>query len=285
MKLIINYILSIILALAILMFYFINFASSTALNKQYVLSKFEENDYYNKIQNQAKTNFEKYIHQSGLEEEILDNIITSEKVKKDTHIIFENIYDGLNQEIDIKDLKENLNKNIEKSIGNINLSYEQKEAINTLIEHICNEYKTTISYFTFESGINQNYSTIVNHIKMSKKIILITIGIDFLLLIVLNLKKIYKCFTAMGVSSIIIGLTILSFSIFINSKIKVQTITILNDAISEVLRTILEENLKLNLIFGISILISGIIVIIISNLIHNIKKYGKLKAETYEEKN
>lgn len=287
MKTIINYILSIILALAVIVFYFINLASSTILSEQYILTKLDEHDYYNKIYEQTKLNFENYIHQSGLEEDVLDNIITKEKVKKDTHIIIGSIYDGLNQEVDTNEIKENLNKNIEKYIKNTNLTNEQKSSIDTFVNHICNEYKTTISHFTFENKINQYYSEIIKIINMSKKVLLITIGIDFLLLIVLNLKKIYKCFTSVGVSFTIIGLIMLISSIFINTKIKVQTILILNDAISEVLRNILSEILNSSLTIAIFTLIFGIAMIIIPNLIHNIKKYGKLKSsdkQTYEEK-
>lgn len=288
MKSIINYILSIVLALAIIVFYFINLASSTILSEQYILSKLDEHDYYNKIHEQIKSNFENYIHQSGLEEDVLDNIITKEKVKKDTHIILGSIYDGLNQEVDTNEIKENLNKNIEKHIKNTNLNNEQKNSIDTFVNHICNEYKTTISHFTFENKINQYYSKIIKIINMSKKVLLITIGIDFLLLIVLNLKKIYKCFTSVGVSFTIIGLIMLISSIFINTKIKVQMILVLNDAISEVLRNILIEILNSSLIIGLLALIFGIIMIIIPNLIHNYKKYGKLKSKdegTYEKNN
>ena len=287
MKSIINYILSIILALSIIVFYFINLASSTILSEQYILSKLDEHDYYNKIHEQIKSNFENYIHQSGLEEDVLDNIITKEKVKKDTHIILGSIYDGLNQEVDTSEIKENLNKNIEKYIQNVGITNEQKNSIDTFVNHICNEYKSTISHFTFENQINQYYSQMVKIINMSKKVLLITIGIDFLLLIVLNLKKIYKCFTSVGVSFTIIGLIMLVSNIFINIKIKVQTILILNDAISEVLRNILIEILNSSLTIGLLALIFGIIMIIIPNLIHNYKKYSKLKSnddETYEEK-
>ena len=288
MKSIINYILSIILALAIIVFYLINLASSTVLSEQYILSKLDEHDYYNKIHEQIKLNFENYIHQSGLEEDVLDNIITKEKVKKDTHIILGSIYDGLNQEVDTNEIRENLNKNIEKYIKSTSLTKEQKSSIDTFVNHICNEYKTTISHFTFENQINQYYSKIIKYINMSKKVLLITIGIDFLLLIVLNLKKIYKCFTSVGVSFVIIGLIVLVSNIFINIKIKVQAILILNDAISEVIRNILSEILNSSLIIALFTLIFGIAMIIIPNLIHNIKKYGKLKSkdeETYEKNN
>ena len=196
-----------------------------------------------------------------------------------------NIYDGLNGEIDIEEIRKNINQNIEKSINNTSLTEEQKKSIDIFIEHICNEYKTTISHYTFENQINEKYSMIIKYINMSKKVLLITIGIDFLLLIVLNLKKIYKCFSSVGVSFTIIGLIMLVINIFINIKTNLQAILILNDAISEVLRNILIGILNSSLRISIMALVFGIVMIIISNLINNRKKYGNLKngEETYEE--
>ena len=277
MKAIIRDILSIILAVAIIIFYFINLASSTVLNEQYVLSKLEKEDYYEKMYNEINSNFEKYIHQSGLDENVLENIISNEKVKKDTVIILGNIYDGISQKIDTEEIRENLNNNIEKNIGKENITPALKISIDNFIEHICNEYKTTISHFSFENDIHRNYTKIMDYINLSKKVLLIAIGIDFLLLIMINLKKIYKLVSQVGISFTITGISLLIVNIFINTKIKIQTITILNDAISEALRKILTENLSLTFKYGIITLILGIVMIILPNLIHNFKKYGKLK--------
>ena len=116
-KTIISYILTIILALAILAFVMIHLASSYVLNESYILAKLEEQNYYDEIYEELKSNFEKYIYQSGFSEDVLDDIVSKEKVKKDTKTIISNIYDGLDEEIEVQTIKDNLNKKIEDSFG------------------------------------------------------------------------------------------------------------------------------------------------------------------------
>ena len=65
-KTIIKYIVTIILAIAMIAYFFISLVSSTILSEQYILSKLDETDYYNKIYEYVKSNFENYIYQSGL---------------------------------------------------------------------------------------------------------------------------------------------------------------------------------------------------------------------------
>ena len=84
LKTIVRYIISIILTIVLTAWIIINIASSTILDEQYVLDKFEETDYYSKIYTMAESNFENYIHQSGLDEEVLQGLITEEQLENDT---------------------------------------------------------------------------------------------------------------------------------------------------------------------------------------------------------
>lgn len=280
-KTIIKYIITIIIAIFTILFLVVNLASSTVLNKNYVLSKLEETDYYSKIYEEVKSNFENYIHQSGLEENVLENIILKEKVKKDTELIISNLYDGLEEKIDTQEIRENLNKNIEKSLGNSKLVVTQKNAINTLIDKICDEYTTTISHYEYEKQINNLYMKIMKNMDVAKKAILVVIAISIILLLLLNIRRIYKLFSLLGVSLVASGVFFVIVNIFINMKIKVQTILILNDAISATLRNILTELLNSINSYGYIMLGLGLVLIIVSNLVHNVLKYGN---ETYEEK-
>lgn len=283
LKTIIKYILAIILAIAILAYFFVNLASSTILSEKYILSKLDETDYYNKIYEYAKSNFENYIYQSGLDESVIEEIVTKEKVKKDTQIIISNVYDGKNQQIDTQEIRDNLNKNINNTLKNQKLTTTQRESIDTFIEHICNEYTDTMSHFGFEKNINQIYQQGMKYIDISKKVLLITIGVDFLLLIVLNLKRIYKAVSLVGISLTITGMILLIINFFINRNVNVQIITILNNAVSDVIRNILNEILSNTLFRGIILAVIGIILIIGANLLHNIRKYGNAREEdTYE---
>lgn len=279
-KTIIKYIITIIIAISMILFLTINLASSTILNKNYILSKLEETDYYNKIYEDVKSNFENYIHQSGLEESVLEDIISKEKVKKDTELIISNLYDGLEEKIDTQEIKDNLNKNIEETLGNAKLIVTQRDAIDTLIEKICDEYTTTISHYEYEKQINNAYLKVMKYLEVAKKVILVIIAISIILLVFLNRRRIYKAFSLLGVSLTSASILFIMVNIFINMRIKVQTILILNDAVSTTLRNILVELLNTISSYGYIMLGIGLVFIIVSNLIHNILKYGD---EIYEK--
>ena len=283
LKTVIKYIITIILALSMIAYFFIQLASSTILSEQYILSKLEETDYYNKIYECVESNFENYIHQSGLEETVLENIVSKEKVRKDTNIIISNLYDGLEQKIDTQEIRDNLNKNIKETLGEQNITKTQQSSIDTFVDHICSEYTDTMSHFSYEKQINQYYQKAMQYINLAKKVLLITIGLAILLLLVLNLKRIYKFVLLLGISLTTTGTFLVIVNLFINSKVKVQTITILNDAISDTVRSVLADILHMIMNNGSIMLISGILLIIIPILIHNLKKYGMAKEEdTYE---
>ena len=91
-KNIITFIFTIILTILILSYVIIKLCSSTVLNENYVISKLEENDYYNKTYELVESNFENYIQQSGLDEEVLKDIITKDEIEEDTKSILNNIY-------------------------------------------------------------------------------------------------------------------------------------------------------------------------------------------------
>lgn len=282
-KTIIKYIITIILAIAMIAYFFISLVSSTILSEQYILSKLDETDYYNKIYEYVKSNFENYIYQSGLEETVLEDVVSKEKIRKDTGIIISNLYDGLNQKIDTQEIRDNLNKNIKETLEDQDMTVTQQNAIDTFIDHICNEYTDTMSHFSFEQQVNQAYQKVIKYMDLSKKVLLITIGLDILLLLVLNLRRIYKFVSLVGVSLTTTGAFLTIVNLFVNIKIKIQTITILNDAVSDTLRNVLTSMLNMVMKNEYILLISGVLLIIVSNLIHNIKKYGLEKEnDTYE---
>ena len=214
---------------------------------------------------------------------MLEDVVSKEKIRKDTGIIISNLYDGLNQKIDTQEIRDNLNKNIKETLEDQDMTVTQQNAIDTFIDHICNEYTDTMSHFSFEQQVNQAYQKVIKYMDLSKKVLLITIGLDILLLLVLNLRRIYKFVSLVGVSLTTTGAFLTIVNLFVNIKIKIQTITILNDAVSDTLRNVLTSMLNMVMKNEYILLISGVLLIIVSNLIHNIKKYGLEKEnDTYE---
>lgn len=283
MKNIIRYVLTFILTMALITFLLVNLFSTTILNEQYILSKLQEVDYYNKMYDYVQSCFEKYIGQSGLDEEILNNVVSKEKIKKDTQIIISNIYDGTKEEIDTQEIKENLKQNINNSLNNQKLTSSQQTAIDTFIEEIVKEYSNAMTHTSYENKINQQYVKFMKYLEIAKKAILVILGVSIIILVLVSLKRIYRAISMVGISLLSTGVLFELVNWYINTKIKIQTITIFNDTISETVRNILQEILGKIQGEGIILLVLGIVLIIIPVMIHYFSKYKLQKISDVEE--
>lgn len=275
MKVIINIIkgiLIILLTCAIIGLILINIVSSTILNKQYVLEQLDKTNYYEGIQKQLESNFENYIGQSGLDEEVIKNIISVEQVKKDTNIIINNIYDGTSQTINTEQLKSNLKNNIETSLENRNLTVAEQEAIEEYINKIDKQYKETMSHTNYEDNIHQILKKVNQYEKMIKKAIIIAIIVFIILILICNCKKIIKGIVNIGISLFSTGILAVILKMYIDSKIKISNIVILNAAVSTSLRSIINDILSKFINNGYILLGVGLLAIIIGNTVIGIKE-------------
>ena len=107
-KVIARFIMELILTISIISFIILQLVSKTLLNESYILSSMEKGDYYNKTYEAIESNFENYIQQSGLDEKILENLVTKEQVKEDTKKIILNIYNGINEKLSTEKLKQKI---------------------------------------------------------------------------------------------------------------------------------------------------------------------------------
>lgn len=278
-----QYILTFILSLEILAVILINIFSSSILNQNYIISKLEEEDYYSKIYEIAKSKFENYIYQSGLEEEVLNDIITKEKVEQDTKKIINNIFNGLEEEVDTEEIATKLNENINTSIGRTPTATEKK-SIDKFVDIICKEYKTAILSTNYEQKINSVLKKATKNIDMVKKALLILIGVTILIIALLTIKRIYRLTARIGVALTVDGSLLLIAINYINAKVKIQGISILNDAISLVIRNILSDILSRITQYGIILLSVGIIFILIYGIIKAIRKANRQKERYNPEK-
>lgn len=277
-KKIVQYIVATILALAILVLVIINILSSSVLSKEYILNKLQSQNYYEKIYQETESNFENYIHQSGLDEEVLKDIVTKEKIEKDTKIILNNIYNGMDEKIDTKEIKEKLNENINNSL-NGKISNSEQKAIDTFVDTICKEYETTISHTNYEKKINEAINKINKYIDLIRKAMMVTIGISVIILVLLTIRRIYRITSKIGVAFTIDGLILILAKNYINSNIKIETIMVLNNGISDVLQSILNEILSNIFKTGSILLGLGIVLIVAYGTIKSIRKLKREKDQ------
>lgn len=282
MKVIINiikYIAIILLTCAIIGLLIINIVSSTILSKQYVLSKLEETNYYEEIKKEIESSFENYIGQSGLDENVIKDIVSMEKIKEDTNIIITNIYEGTQKTVDTTEIETNLKNNIEASLENKKLTITQQKAIDEYINKIASQYKQTMSHTSYENDINQMVKKVNRYIEKAKKVVIIGIAVLILLILVLNYKKLMRGISQTGIALLSSGIFYVILKMYINFKIKISNIVILNDAISNVVKTVMTDILSKIAQNGIILVCFGIVMIVVGNVIINNSKTKERKEQ------
>lgn len=259
-----KFILIVVLAVCSIAIVVIQIVTQTVLNKNYIIQKMEETNFYSETYKLVQSNFEKYIEQSGFEENILENICTEEKVKQDINLMISNIYEGANKTIDITEISDNLNANIDKL--NIRDSKNQK-AIEQFVEHICQEYTDTLVHTKYENDINKFYKEIVIKKDKIEKIVIIALVIDVIVILIVNNKNIEKDFQSIGTAIFSSSAFELIACQIINLRVSIKGIKIFNDAFSDMIVAIIQNVISKVVSFGIATLMIAIILIIINAII------------------
>ena len=257
---IIKFIVLTILTVCIVSAGIITIVSSTILDQSYIMQKLEETNFYSDTYELVKSNFENYIYQSGLDEEVLNDICTKEKVKQDLNLILTNIYQGTDKKIDTAEIADKLNANIDKlDIKNS----KNSKAIEQFVTHICDEYTNTLIHTKYENDINEIYSKVTKLLDKLYNAIVIVMVVDIIILIIINIKKSRKIIQDLGIALLSTSVFNIIINNIVNSKVNIQGIKIFNDTFSNSIISIIQEVLEKILSFGIGALVISLILIAI----------------------
>lgn len=253
-----------------------NIAFSTIFNKEYVIKKLDETNFYSETYKLVESNFENYIGQSGLEEDVIKNICTEDKVRKDINIILSNIYNGTKEEIDTSKIANKLNSNIDEQ--NVRTA-KNSEAINEFVEHICQSYKDSIISTKYDATINNQYEKIIQKLGKVETIIIIVLIISIIIVIVLNIKDLLKILLNLQTISLATAIMQFAITITINKNVNISGIKVFNEAFSMSIVTIIQDIFgKINK-FGIILLIIYVIFVIIYSIVEKCTKSNNSKIE------
>ena len=278
---IIRFIVITILTVCMISIGIITIVSSTILDQSYVIQKLEETNFYAEMYDLVKSNFENYIYQSGLDEEVLNDICTQEKVKKDINIMLSNIYQGTNEKIDTTEIANNLNAKIDQ-LG-IKNSKNQK-AINEFVKHICDEYTNTLVHTKYEDNINEIYNKTTKILDKLYNTIVIVLIILIILLIVINIKQISKALQGIGIAFLATSAFDLIACNIVESKVDIQGIKIFNDTFSKIIVSIIQEIVDQIKSIGAGALVVALVLIVIYAVIVAIRKSEDKKEEKTTDK-
>ena len=253
-----------------------NIAFSTIFNKEYIIKKLDETNFYSETYKLVESNFENYIGQSGLEEDVIKNICTEDKVRKDINIILSNIYNGTKEEINTSEVANKLNSNIDEQ--NVRTA-KNSEAINEFVEHICQSYKDTIISTKYDATINNQYEKIIQKLGKIETIIIVVLIISIIILSALNIKDLLKILLNLQTISLATAIMQFAITITINKNVNISGIKAFNEAFSMSIVTITQDIFgKINK-FGIILLIIYVISVIIYSIVEKCTKSNNSKIE------
>lgn len=283
-EIIIKSILIVILFVSLLGFSILNILSKTVFNQGYTLKKLEETNYYGNIYTQIKLDFRNYIYQSGLDEDVIEDVVTLEEVKQDTKKMITGIYSGITEEIKVDKIEERLQKNIKVSLEGRSITPEIQEAIDIFVNQITTQYEDTLSKTVYKNEAYKYYSKMENIVKKAEKITIVIAVISGILIIIINFKKIFKNVGFLGIPFLSAGIGCKIIYSYIKKEIYIEYFTILNDAITITLREYLKGLVEQILKYGYIYIITGILLIIFGNVMHGLKYHSHRRKNKEEKK-
>lgn len=240
---------------------------NTILNKEFVRTKLDSNNYYGNLHSNIINEMKGYIGPSGLDEKILDNIITTEKIKSDVNIMIENVYENKDEKIEMSEIENKLDANIKDFLREEKLSVSNNENLEEFKQKIIEEYKKGISYNTYSKYIKKiSFPKLQEILEKVKIISLVGFIFSVITYVLLNLKGNRKNIYEVMIFGLSTGLILDIAVLFVKVKLKIDHITILNDAVSITIRNISNHILSDMLYLGGILIIISLLAIILSNI-------------------
>lgn len=272
-KYILNILISFLIIFVVIAVVATNILNNKILNKNYVLSKIEETEFYLQVSREVESGFENYIYQSGLPVETIQNIYTEEMIKKDINGIIDYVYEGKEYSLSSEELRRNLDNKIQEYVNsqNLNLNEQGKKNIKEFENLIVNEYDNNVKasdtvYKTANSGIEtlKNISVKIGNIPMIVLVILVVV------LILINIRDLLLTINFLGISSLSIGVLLKLGVNLILFNVELDNLVLISTSLSNLIISILKENIYMISDNSNIFIICGIVAIIVSAIFCNI---------------
>lgn len=254
----VNFFLSISLLCLIILAIF----SNTVLSKNYILKVFEKSNYYEKMNEQIKSDFENYSMQLGLDKDVFDNIYSIEKLKSDINHMLDVVYEKQELKIDKKELENALEERVNKSIDKENITNQETKTIETFKNNIINVYVNDIIYSQkYIQKVGETFTKIISIVSKAELVFFLVTVFFIMTVVFMSRKELIKI---MGVAFLTAGTLEIFFRILIGGRL--NHIWILNDAFSGTLNYLINMINSKILIMGIFMLVLGVLGVTIGNM-------------------
>ncbi len=148
----------------------------TIFNQNFMAQQLNETNYYEKLYTNIKLEMSYYVTQSGLSDDILNNIFDKELLRRTTEKMLDNFYNNKDNTINKTSVEENLMNNINEELKDYKLTEEDKTSIDKFITQMSSTYEMEISYSNILNKYHNSFNRIY-HILVALDILCIALFI------------------------------------------------------------------------------------------------------------
>ncbi len=242
--------------------------SHTILQKDYIFSKLEEIDYYQKVGTNIKNGFENYQYQSGLPADIFENLYAEDVLKADINSFVNCLYEGGEIQNSSDEVRTRIKGNIQQylSENNITLKDEEQKNIEDFENLIVQVYENEISSM---AGYIKQIPNILAQINEGLKTVQIglIVALVFLVLIdlLLHIREWSGLINCLGIAMVASGVLLFLFQRMIHKYVDINNILLLNQSFSDFVKYIISNVLDQYRMYGMAFAGMGVVGIVWSN--------------------
>ena len=264
-KIILSYILGFILSLCILLLVVIYISKRTVLDKNFILRMFDENNYYENVYTSISEDVNDYMTSSGLESEVLDNVLLKENVKSDIDNYLNGLYSGTLYNVDTSYVEDTLKTNINNYLKGLNLGVDNTNELDLFTSDIGNIYKKQVSFYNTIDFVSSKIVKINNLINKYTKVLCVISVILLVTIILLGYVNIGSSFLGSGIMLFLIKL-------FIYERLDTDNILLVSDNFSSIIRSSFKYIGSFILNTSIILMVFGFILCLFKNRKNNLEK-------------
>ena len=257
-KVILSYLFGFVVSVSLFLLVFLLIVKYSVFNKSFIYRVIDENNYYENVYKSIVDGVDDYMISSGLDNSVLDNVITLGSVKTDVKKYVDSMYIGKVYIANTDKMKETLENNIKDYLSKQNLAIESTHELDLFASDVVKIYNNEVSLYNMLNGY---IPKIVKVNSLLNKCIVLCICVFVVSLLFLLLLK----FINVGSCIMSSGFILLIVKLFVFERIDINNILIISDNFSKVLNSALKYLSVYMLEVSIILIIIGFMFSLIKN--------------------
>lgn len=255
MRVVLSYIMKFIQSISFFLLSLSLILIFTVFNEDYVLDLLNNHNYYQELYDNTLEEVSYYLEQSGLNEEVLNNVISVKSLKNEIITTIDNLYTNQKITVNTEEFQNNLTTNINNYIKDNNIRVDNKDTVNILTKKLVNIYEEEISY-------NNTFKKVRPMFNKAYKLTKIVLYLSIIVSIITYLINRYIFKDRNIIASLFTNFVILvGLVLYIKYTIDINNIFFYNTSISNILMEFINSVLKCMLVTGIVSFLLGIFIV------------------------